>query len=134
MSSRVTRTKARIAELVRRSIAFAQKYPQVSVNTIAVTLDWTQSSLTRALDTRDMQMPETGRANISDLIVEAAMLDDEYATLNALKADIKELQEANTCELAEEQPDPEVADESEVDKADEDGEDEEDDEYKYPLN
>jgi hypothetical protein len=119
-STRMTRSKARIDLLVAACIEFASKYPSLSINTIATTIEWTQSSLGRALESRDLSMPErTGRESIQDLVYGAAMEQEGYPTLEQVKEDIQILKEANTAALPEPEPTPEAEEDEEV-VADED--------------
>lgn len=96
-----TMSKNRINYLVDTAIEVAQDETALTPNSIATAMNWNQSSLTRALQCRQLEFPaREGRASLQQLVYDAVVSDDD-ARLEELRALIKRLSAVKDVELPE---------------------------------
>lgn len=118
-----TMSKNRINFLVDTAIEVAEVEKALTPNSIATAMGWNQSSLTRALQCRELEFPvRDGRASLQQLVYDAVVSDND-ARLAELRALIKRLSGVKTIELPEAYQPVEVEDKPEV-ESDDDGDEE----------
>jgi len=121
----MTMSKHRINFLVDTAIEVAKQEPALTPNSIATAMQWNQSSLTRALQCREVAFPErVGRSSLQQLVY-TAFVQKDTERLEELSLVIERLSAAKTCELPEsylpvEEPEAEVSEDEDVDVDDED--------------